>query len=100
MRIAFPLIALLLVLLVRPMLEPWMHVSLFSLALPLLSSLAVIRVVFFVLRYSFVGATWLTRFERIFAARRLGLFALHITGLLPVVIGRWSAVGFQSASSN
>lgn len=95
MRIAFPLIALLLVLLVRAILEPMMHVSLFSLALPLLSSLAVIRVVFYVLRYSFVGATWLARFERIFALIVWGAFVLHIIGLLPAVIGALESVSFH-----
>ena len=95
MRVAFPLIALLLVLLVRALLERWMHVSLFSLALPLLSSLAVIRVVFYVLRYSFVGATWLARFERIFALIVWGVFVLHIVGLLPAVIGALDSVSFH-----
>ena len=32
--------------------------------MPLLSSLAVIRVVFYVLRVSFLGASWLGQFER------------------------------------
>ena len=95
MRVAFPLIALMLVLLVRALLERWMHVSLFSLALPLLSSLAVIRVVFYVLRYSFVGATWLARFERIFALIVWGVFVLHIMGLLPAVIGALDSVSFH-----
>ena len=95
MRVAFPLIALLLVLLVRALLERWIHVSLFSLALPLLSSLAVIRVVFYVLRYSFVGATWLARFERIFALVVWGVFVLHIVGLLPAVIGALESVSFH-----
>lgn len=94
MRIAFPVLALVLVLLVRALVNPWMHVSLFSLALPLLSSLVLIRIVFYVLRYSFVGATWLARFERIFAMLVWGVFVLHISGLLPAVIGALESVRF------
>lgn len=95
MRVAFPLLALVLVLLVRTLVQPWMHVSLFSLAVPLLSSLAVIRVVFYVLRYSFIGATWLTRFERVFALLVWGVFALHISGLLPPVIDALESTRFH-----
>ena len=95
-RIAFPLLALVLVLLARPVAQQWMHVGLFSLALPLLSSLAVIRVVFYVLRVSFLGATWLGQFERVFALLVWGLVALHITGLLPDVIAVLESVAFTA----
>lgn len=66
-RIAFPLLASVLVALVRLGAEHHIHVNLFSLALPLLVSLALIRVVFYVLRYSLPVATWLAQFERVFA---------------------------------
>ena len=95
-RIAFPLLALILVLLARPLAQQWIHVNLFSLALPLLSSLAVIRVVFFVLRVSFVGATWLAQFERVFALLVWAIVALHITGLLPDVIEVLESVAFTA----
>jgi small-conductance mechanosensitive channel len=95
-RIAFPLLALVLVLLARPVAQQWMHVGLFSLALPLLSSLAVIRVVFYVLRVSFLDATWLGQFERVFALLVWGLVALHITGLLPDVIAVLESVAFTA----
>ena len=95
-RIAFPLLALMLVLLARPLAQQWIHISLFSLALPLLSSLAVIRVVFYVLRVSFVGATWLAQFERVFALLVWAIVALHITGLLPDVIAVLESVAFNA----
>jgi small-conductance mechanosensitive channel len=95
-RIAFPLLALVLVLLARPVAQQWVHVSLLSLALPLLSSLAVIRVVFYVLRVSFIGATWLGQFERIFAGLVWGIVALHITGLLPEAIEVLESVKFSA----
>jgi small-conductance mechanosensitive channel len=95
-RIAFPLLALILVLLARPLAQQWIHVGLFSLALPLLSSLAVIRVVFYVLRVSFVGATWLAQFERVFALLVWAIVALHISGLLPDVIAVLESVAFNA----
>ncbi|MCK9382333.1 MAG: mechanosensitive ion channel [Sulfuritalea sp.] len=93
-RIAFPLLAAILVLLARPVAQQWIHVSLFTLALPLLGSLAVIRVVFYVLRLSLAGAAWLVQFERIFALLVWGIVALHITGLLPEVIDVLESVAF------
>jgi small-conductance mechanosensitive channel len=95
-RIAFPLLALILVLLARPLAQQWIHVGLFSLILPLLSSLAVIRVVFYVLRLSFIGATWLAQFERIFGLLVWGIVALYITGLLPDVIDMLESVSFSA----
>ncbi len=95
-RLAFPLLALLLVLIARPLAQQWIHVTLFSLALPLLSSLAVIRVVFYVLRLSFAEAMWLVQFERVFAALVWIIVALHITGLLPEVIDVLESVKFSA----
>jgi small-conductance mechanosensitive channel len=60
----------------------------------LLSSLAVIRVVFYVLRVSLVGAAWLVPFERVFAVLVWGVVALHITGLLPEAIDVLESITF------
>ena len=95
-RIAFPLLALILVLVARPLAQQWMHVGLFSLALPLLGSLAIIRVVFYVLRLSLAGAAWLVQFERVFAGLVWAIVALHITGLLPEVIAVLESVSFST----
>jgi small-conductance mechanosensitive channel len=92
-RLAFPLAALLLVLVARLLLGKWQHVNLLSLAVPLLVSLAVIRSVFFVLRISFSGP-WLASFERTFAALAWAVVALHITGLLPDLIDLMESIGF------
>jgi small-conductance mechanosensitive channel len=92
-RVAFPLSALLLVLVARPLLAQWHHVNLLSLAVPLLSSLALIRSVFFIFRLSFSGP-WLESFERTFAAFAWGVVALHITGLLPDLIALLESVSF------
>lgn len=94
-RIAFPLLALLLVLLARAVAGEWISVGLFSLAMPLLASLAVIRMVFYVLRVSLVGAAWLASFERVFALLVWAIVALHILGLLPEVIAVVESVSFN-----
>jgi small-conductance mechanosensitive channel len=85
-RIAFPVAAAALVLAVRPLLAGVMHVNLLSLALPLMASLAGIRIVFYVLRHSFSDSPWLSNFERVFAFSVWGLVAMHISGVLPGVI--------------
>lgn len=95
-RITFPVLALLLVLLARWVAEDWIRVGLFSLAVPLLASLAVIRAVFYILRVSLVGATWLVPFERVFALLVWGVVALHIVGLLPEVIAVIESVTFSA----
>ncbi|MDP3512449.1 MAG: mechanosensitive ion channel [Sulfuritalea sp.] len=95
-RITFPVLALLLVLLARSVADDWIRVGLFSLAVPLLASLAVIRAVFYILRVSLVGATWLVPFERVFALLVWGVVALHIVGLLPEVIAVIESVTFSA----
>ena len=93
-RVAFPLTALVLVLIARPLLAQWHHVNLLSLAVPLLLSLAVIRVVFFVLRLGVGEAGWLASFEKAFAALAWGVVALYISGLLPELIDLLESVQF------
>ncbi len=95
-RLAFPVFALVLVAAARPLLQHLVHTNLFSLALPLLSSLAIIRLVFYVLRYSFLGASWLAQFERAFSVLVWAVVALYITGLLPDVIAALEAVSFSA----
>lgn len=94
-RIGLPLAMLVLVLLARPVLAQWHHVNLLSLAVPLLTSLVVIRAVLFILRHSlFSTATWLASFERAFALLAWSVVALHILGLLPEAIGLLEGVSF------
>jgi small-conductance mechanosensitive channel len=95
-RLVFPLIALALTLIAREALRPILHVKLFSLAVPLLGSLAVIRFVFFVLRVTFRNSLWMNNFERVFATIVWFGVALHITGYLPAVIDLMEAVSFTA----
>lgn len=94
-RIAFPVIALMFVAVARAILRDWHPVNLLSIAIPLLSSLAVIRMVFYVLRYSLSPSGWLANFERTFAFLVWSVVALHILGLLPEVIALIEAVTFS-----
>lgn len=94
-RLAFPLIALALVLIARAVLRNWHPVNLLSVAIPLLISLAVIRTVFYVLRYSFNPAGWVANLERSVALVVWGIVALHIVGLLPDVIDILESISFS-----
>jgi len=95
-RIALPLAMLVLVLAARPLLAQWHNVNLLKLAIPLLTSLVLIRAVMFVLRQSFsTAAPWLASFERTFALLAWSVVALYILGLLPEFIALLEGVGFQ-----
>ncbi|HWT53448.1 MAG TPA: mechanosensitive ion channel domain-containing protein [Rhodocyclaceae bacterium] len=95
-RLIFPLAAVLLTALARESLRAVMHVNLFSLAIPLLFSLAVIRFVFFVLRVTFNQSPWMRNFELAFSTVVWGVVALHILGLLPAVVDLLEAVSFSA----
>ena len=85
-RILFPLLALLLVLAARPVLKYWHHVNLLNVAVPLLVSLALIRMLFYALRHVFPNGSVLAGFERLIAVVVWGVVALHILGVLPDLI--------------
>lgn len=98
-RVAFPLMAGLLVLAARAVVQTRMHTPLLTLAIPLLLSLAAIRMVFFALRISFAQSGWLSSFERFFAAFIWCLVALHLTGLLPDLINALEAIQFSAGKA-
>lgn len=85
-RILFPLLALALVLIARPILAHWQHVNLLRLAVPLLGSLALIRVLVYLLRHAPASGATMAVFERLIALAVWGVVALHIVGVLPDVI--------------
>jgi small-conductance mechanosensitive channel len=70
------------------------HVNLLKLAIPLLGSLALVRMVVFVLRQAFPGAGWLRGGERLIATLVWGWLALYITGLAPHLIEALEEVDF------
>lgn len=93
-RLAFPLVAMLLVGASELALGALMHVNLLRLALPLLGSFALVRGVVFVLRQAFPGAAWLSAGERIIATCVWAWLALYITDLAPYVIEALERVEF------
>ncbi|KAB2934464.1 MAG: hypothetical protein EFKGCFLK_02277 [Rhodocyclaceae bacterium] len=93
-RLAFPLAALVFVLVARPLLKPWQSVNLLNLVLPLLGSFAVIRAMVFALRHGFPRAAWLAAFERVLALVVWSVVALYITGLLPELVESLDAIRF------
>ena len=94
-RLVFPLVALILAFVCRVVLSPILHIKLFSLAIPLLGSMVIIRFVFFVLRVTFRQSSWMVNFERVFATTVWCVVALHIMGYLPEVIELLEAVSFS-----
>jgi small-conductance mechanosensitive channel len=96
-RVGFPLFMLLALLLGREIAGFWLsNTHLLNLAVPLLLSLAAVRLVVYALRYAFEPRESLKAFERTAAWLIWGAFALHITGLLPRIHAAMEALSFQS----
>ena len=85
-RVLFPLSALVLVVVARAVLARYQPVHLLDLAVPLLTSLAVIRFVVFTLRQAIGRTSWLGALEKFVSALAWSVVALHILGWLPEVI--------------
>lgn len=87
-RVAFPLIALILVVVLRKVLAAlhWEHLSLLYLAGPLLVSLALARMFAYVLRRVLPQGIFLTSFERVVTVVIWLGVILHLTGLADPVI--------------
>ena len=85
-RITFPLAALLLVLIGKAVLQHWQHVSLLNVTVPLLLSLALVRLAVYALRHIFAPSGWLHTSERFIAIMIWSGVALHLTGFLPEIL--------------
>jgi small-conductance mechanosensitive channel len=98
-RVGFPLAMLLAVLLGRELAGIWLaNTHLLNLAVPLLLSLAGVRLAIYALRMVFETHASLRMWERGAAWLIWGAFALHITGLLPRIHAAMEALSFQSGS--
>ncbi|MBC7802831.1 MAG: mechanosensitive ion channel [Candidatus Parcubacteria bacterium] len=91
-RVVFPLLAMLLLLAGRAALAPWHNTNLLSVAIPLFGALAGIRFAVYLLRLGFPGGSWLDPFERSIATLVWAALAMHITGVLPEIVGWLSEV--------
>lgn len=85
-RLAFPLLAALLLAVTHEVMESLQHAGLLDIALSLFAALALVRICVYMLRQSFRQALWLAAFERWVAAVIWIGLALYITGLSPFVI--------------
>ncbi len=94
-RVAFPLLALLLVVIARKVLKHWGGVSLLDLAVPLLLSMALVRVTLYVLRRAFSPSGWLAASERLIAMSIWICLAIYIVGLSDPLIEMLEQVSFS-----
>ena len=96
-RVAFPLVALLLVLIVRKLFRVahFGPVSLFDLAVPLLLSMALVRAAIYVLRHALAPGSWLATSERLIATSIWLCLALYLTGLADPIIDMLEQVSFH-----
>jgi len=72
----------------------WYSTNLLSVAIPLFGALAVIRFAAYLLRLAFSHGGWLDTFERSIATLVWIALAMHLTGILPEIVGWLSGVEF------
>ena len=95
-RLLFPIVAMLSVIAGRFGLAlADLPVALLNLAVPLLSSLAIIRAIVYLLRTAFDESPWLVMSERAIAWIVWIGVALHISGVLPRVTAALEAISFE-----
>lgn len=94
-RILFPLSALVFVFASEMILKHWQHTSLLHLASRLLISLAIIRLIVYVVRYIIEPGGLLKTLESSISSLIWVITALHLSGLLPAVITWIESVEFS-----
>lgn len=94
-RVIFPLLTLLFVLVAKSLLQHTSSIKLLNIAVPLLLSLALIRLTVYLLRHIFAPSGWVKASERFIAMLIWSGVALHITGFLPEIIGAMDDLSFS-----
>ena len=95
----FPLLLLVLAYVARALLAKLLPVTVFKVALPVLVSLAVIRVGVKVLQVAFGGQPWVRALERTISWLAWGAMVLWVSGLLPVVLAEMDQITWKIGSS-
>ena len=95
-RIAFPLLAMLLLIAARALLVRWHTTNLLHVAIPLVGALAGVRFAVYLIHVVFKEAGWVGYFERVIVAVVWIAVALHITGLLPDIVEWLSGIEFSA----
>jgi len=99
-RIAFPITMFLIVMLGRIILEQFKwHVELLKIVMPLLLSLAVVRLLLYILRKALKPGPAIKAWENIIATIIWGVVALHIVGWLPEVLETLDNIGVSVGSA-
>lgn len=93
-RVAFPLLSLLFVVIAKSLLQHTVSIKLLNIAVPLLLSLALIRLTVYLLRHIFSPSGWVKASERLVSLLIWAGLALHITGFLPEIIEALDAFSF------
>jgi len=94
-RILFPAVALIPLTLCISLLKRWIEVDLLRLFVPLLVSLLLVRIFFYLLRHVFARGSVVRTFERAIAVLVWGALVLHVSGLLPEVIDYLDGIAFH-----
>jgi small-conductance mechanosensitive channel len=94
-RILFPAVALIPLMLSISLLKRWIEVDLLRLFVPLLVSLLLVRFFFYLLRHVFARGSIVRTFEKSIAVLVWGALVLHVSGLLPEVIGNLDGITFH-----
>jgi len=94
-RMAFPLLALIFVLVARGLLDRFQHVNLLKLAVPLLFAMAAIRAVVYLMRHVFAASSALRAGERWIAFAIWLWVAADFIGLTPDIIDVLESVNFR-----
>jgi len=94
-RILFPAVALIPLLLSISLLKRWIEVDLLRLFVPLLASLLLVRIFFYLLRHVFARGSIVRTFEKTIAVLVWGALVLHVSGLLPEVIDYLDEIVFH-----
>lgn len=98
-RVVWPIAALLLLLAARGLLGRVIPVTLLSVVIALLVSLAVIRTLVLILRQTFSAARWVATFERSIALVIWVLVALHVLDLLPLLVETMESIAIPIGKS-
>jgi len=97
-RILFPVVALLPLTLCISLFKRWIEVDLLRLFVPLLVSLLLVRLFFYLLRHVFARGSIVRSFERAIAVLVWGGLVLYVSGLLPDVIDLLDDISFHLGS--
>ncbi len=93
--VLFPLILLCLGFVARALLDQWMTVAVFKVAIPVLMALVVIRVGVKVLRVAFAESRWVRSLEHTISWVAWLAMVLWVSGLLPVVLNELDQITWK-----